>query len=133
MWPDGEVIFPIFGHLLQWKFAQWYKKSQSMFRIWANTKYTIEKLPNTLLKFAKVAKFCRVWLNYIYLTRRIWKYLVILLFFESSKLHWSFCWPNCMSWLLTKISYWTIKRIDRTEWWPKIGQLFSVTMCTPSY
>ena len=23
VWPDREIIFPIFGHLLQWNYAQW--------------------------------------------------------------------------------------------------------------
>ena len=30
VWPDGSIIFEIFGHLQQWKFAQWHKPWSSL-------------------------------------------------------------------------------------------------------
>ena len=47
MWPDGEIIFHIFCHFIQWKCPMATQNSQSRLKNWPNTKLKLEFFSNT--------------------------------------------------------------------------------------
>ena len=54
MWPDGSIVFTIFGRLQQWKFAQQCKKI-------AKLESTFCQMPNKPSKdYEKLSKFCQM-------------------------------------------------------------------------
>ena len=55
VWPDGQIVFPIFGHLQRWNFAQKHTKSPKQgFTTLPNIKFTFTML-------SRISKFLLNW------------------------------------------------------------------------
>ena len=58
VWPDGQIVFSIFGHLQQWNFAQKHPKSPKQgFTTFPNIKSTFKMIP-------KISKCLQNWRNF---------------------------------------------------------------------
>ena len=66
MWPDRKNIFPIFGHLLQWKYATWTDKIPKVGSKIGRIQINPRKITKYFKHLAKAAKFRLVWSHWLW-------------------------------------------------------------------
>ena len=72
VWPDGEIIFPIFGHLLKRKYAQWPQRIPKVGSKIGQILKNLQKITKYFKNLAKVAKFHQVWSHWFLLMQKIY-------------------------------------------------------------
>ena len=61
VWSDVIIIFPLFGHLVQWKYAQWPHKIPKVGLKIVQTLNNPSKNTKYFKQLARVSKFLQVW------------------------------------------------------------------------